>query len=129
MSGSGILNGGDGNDRITGNGELVGGAGDDTLVVQGSANTTLLGGDGDDTLVAGSGNDALDGGSGTDLAIFALSSSLLMDLAAEIENVAADARGEIGDDVGAIENTDIDELGLPQAAGQRVVASVAFDRQ
>ncbi len=57
------VDGGAGNDRITGSGEpelLIGGVGNDTLV----------GGPGDDTLVGGLGNDQLDGGDGSDTADF-----------------------------------------------------------
>ncbi len=48
--------GGAGNDLVTGNGVLLGGAGDDTLV----------GGSGNDCLIAGTGNNMLEGGKGAD---------------------------------------------------------------
>src|SRR5262245_58124483 len=65
---SALLDGGDGDDRITGskNGETIaGGAGKD--VRDGEAgNDTLDGGDGDDTLLGSDGADNLSGGNGSD---------------------------------------------------------------
>ncbi|MFM9963681.1 MAG: hypothetical protein ACKV2Q_20935 [Planctomycetaceae bacterium] len=47
--------------------KLVGGAGDNTLTVDGfTGSTTLQGGNGNDTLIGGSGKDSLDGGNGDD---------------------------------------------------------------
>ncbi|WP_447763318.1 calcium-binding protein [Sphingopyxis panaciterrae] len=62
------VNGGDGNDQITGstsNDQLSGGAGDDILYGTGG-NDTLEGGAGDDILDGGGGNDILTGGAGRD---------------------------------------------------------------
>jgi len=71
------INGGDGNDRITGNigddilygdagdDNITGGKGDDDLY-GGTGNDKLYGQDGDDDLDGGAGNDLLDGGNGDD---------------------------------------------------------------
>jgi hypothetical protein len=45
---------------------VLGGAGHDTIVFEGTGNATLLGGDGDDVLVGGNGADFLDFGSGNE---------------------------------------------------------------
>jgi Ca2+-binding RTX toxin-like protein len=75
MTGNGLLQGGDGDDRIfagIGNSRLEGGIGNDILV-GGTGNDTLVGGSGRDLLQgdpAGArvfGNDRLDGGTGDDL--------------------------------------------------------------
>lgn len=63
-----ILDGGEGNDTLTGsiNGDrILGGIGDD-LIDGGSGNDSVLAGDGVDTVTGGDGNDSLDGGSGND---------------------------------------------------------------
>jgi len=63
-SGTGVLDGGIGDDHIYGYGGadvLLGGAGDDQL----------FGGAGDDSLTGGTGNDTLDGGAGIDTASYA----------------------------------------------------------
>jgi hypothetical protein len=62
------VDGGAGNDNLSGLGNLSGGDGDDTLTGLDSG-TILDGGDGNDTLVGGAGNDSLDGGAGDDLLI------------------------------------------------------------
>jgi hypothetical protein len=62
------VNGGDGNDNLSGIGFLSGEDGNDTLKGPDSG-AQLDGGDGNDTLVGGSGNDTLDGGAGDDLLI------------------------------------------------------------
>jgi Ca2+-binding RTX toxin-like protein len=71
-----MLDGGDGNDTLTGRGGndlLLGGAGDDTL--SGGAGTDRLeGGDGNDTLQGSSGADYLDGGNGSDTYILGATS-------------------------------------------------------
>lgn len=74
---SSYINGGAGNDRITGNigdDTLFGDAGDDIInggkgdddLYGGTGNDKLYGGDGDDYLNGGEGNDLLDGGNGED---------------------------------------------------------------
>ncbi len=60
-----VLDGGDGNDTIYGNGDLLGGAGDDQLI-SGAGDSNLSGGDGNDSLTGGIGNDTLAGGAGND---------------------------------------------------------------
>jgi Ca2+-binding RTX toxin-like protein len=60
-----VLNGGNGNDFLSADGTLNGGAGNDTLI-GGAGNDTLNGGDGDDLLDGRGGNNSLDGGGGTD---------------------------------------------------------------
>ncbi|MDA1055059.1 MAG: dockerin type I domain-containing protein [Planctomycetota bacterium] len=61
-----VIDGGQGNDKITGFGNLRGGAGNDLLT--GDASSQLLqGGDGDDQLFGLGGNDRLEGGRGEDL--------------------------------------------------------------
>ncbi len=74
------IDGGDGNDLLTGGGGrnviiggngndiLYGAAGDDILF-GGAGNDDLYGGDGNDVLVGGDGNDILDGGNGRDVLI------------------------------------------------------------
>ncbi|MFI5380521.1 MAG: beta strand repeat-containing protein [Tepidisphaerales bacterium] len=78
-----VLNGGAGDDYLTGDGTLVGGAGNDTLagiagadsldggagndlLVAGTGASTLSGGAGEDTLVGGAGGVTMDGGTGFD---------------------------------------------------------------
>lgn len=63
------LNGGPGDDSITGGGVLEGGPGNDHLVSNSRFATTLIGGSGNDTLRGNSGNDHLRGGSGRDLLV------------------------------------------------------------
>jgi Ca2+-binding RTX toxin-like protein len=63
-----ILNGGEGNDSISGFGQLNGGAGDDMLV-GGNYAQTINGGDGNDQLYGGGGDDVLNGGAGEDLLV------------------------------------------------------------
>jgi hypothetical protein len=68
LSGLGVLDGGDGNDVLKGldsGAQLTGGDGNDTLV-GGAADDSLDGGTGDDLLIAGDGNDTLLGGPGLD---------------------------------------------------------------
>ena len=63
-----VLDGGTGNDTITGsdgNDTIAGGAGNDTIN-GGRGNDTLRGGAGDDSLVGGQGNDNLQGDAGVD---------------------------------------------------------------
>ena len=63
-----VLNGGAGNDTITGsdgNDTILGGTGSDTLIGR-RGNDTLRGGTGDDSLVGGLGNDTLQGDAGRD---------------------------------------------------------------
>ncbi len=60
------LNGGEGNDSITGFGQLNGNAGDDMLT-GGDYAQTISGGDGADQLYGGGGEDLLNGGAGEDL--------------------------------------------------------------
>jgi len=63
-----ILDGGDGNDTITGSAEsdfLIGGLGDDTLGGE-AGNDALHGGEGIDTLIGGDGEDILFGDTGND---------------------------------------------------------------
>ena len=59
------LNGDGGNDTLSADAILNGGAGDD-LLIGGAGNDTLNGNAGDDTLVGGGGNDTYDGGTGRD---------------------------------------------------------------
>ena len=61
-----VINGGEGNDSLTGFGQLNGNAGDDMLV-GGAYAQTINGGDGADQLYGGGGDDALNGGAGEDL--------------------------------------------------------------
>ena len=58
-----MINGGDGNDTLTGNSQNDVVTGDD-------GNDTLSGGDGNDTLTGGDGNDSLTGGAGNDTYLF-----------------------------------------------------------
>jgi len=69
ITGNGYLTGGDGNDTLVGDGTLEGDAGDDSLR-GGGGNDTLLGGDGNDSLYGGSGDNSLDGGTGTNTAFY-----------------------------------------------------------
>jgi len=62
LQGTGVLSGGDGNDIIVGSGQLHGGAGADELRGQGS----LYGDSGDDLLVGSESSDQLFGGDGND---------------------------------------------------------------
>ncbi|MEA2425345.1 MAG: hypothetical protein QOH13_1755 [Thermoleophilaceae bacterium] len=62
------VEGGDGDDELSGIGFLNGGAGNDTIKGLDSGGS-LDGGDGNDTLVGGDGADSLDGGAGDDLLI------------------------------------------------------------
>ena len=78
------IHGGDGNDLISGSGDLQGDAGNDTISGEGTLNggddndsllggigdETLLGGTGDDNLKGGAGNDSLDGGAGFNVAYY-----------------------------------------------------------
>lgn len=72
--------GGAGNDTLIGNDEanrLVGGAGDD-LLNGGAGDDVLLGGTGDDVLVGGDGDDSLDGGDGDDQLAAGIGSDTLL---------------------------------------------------
>jgi len=60
-----VLNGGEGDDYLSADATLNGGAGNDFLQ-GGSGDDTLNGGAGDDTMVGGAGNDTFDGGGGFD---------------------------------------------------------------
>jgi hypothetical protein len=60
------VQGGDGNDTLSGPGILDGGAGDDSLLAD-PGGSTLFGGDGNDRLVGGDGDDMIDGGPGDDV--------------------------------------------------------------
>ena len=61
-----LLNGGAGDDSLSGNfNSADGGAGND-LLQGGSTDSTMLGGAGDDSIIGGSGNETIDGGSGQD---------------------------------------------------------------
>ena len=68
-----MINGGDGDDYLSGFGQLNGEAGNDTLVGNETpadgilVSQTLNGDDGDDTLLGGDGDDELNGGAGEDL--------------------------------------------------------------
>ncbi len=87
------LDGGAGNDRITGSGEPE-------LLIGGVGNDTLAGGAGDDTLVGGSGNDQLDGSDGSDTADFSAAPR-----GVKVNLVKRSATGGDGKDVlAAIEN-------------------------
>jgi Ca2+-binding RTX toxin-like protein len=78
-SGCGLLDGGPGNDTLTGR-FLIGRAGDDTLsggarrdsIYGDSGNDTLNGAGGNDRLSLGPGNDSVDGGAGADTVEFSL---------------------------------------------------------
>ncbi|MFM9962800.1 MAG: Calx-beta domain-containing protein [Planctomycetaceae bacterium] len=60
-----VVNGGDGNDFISGQGALLGGV---RLAINGeNGNDTLVGTEGDDTILAGLGNDAVNGRAGNDI--------------------------------------------------------------
>jgi Ca2+-binding RTX toxin-like protein len=63
------LNGGNGNDFLSGAGTLNGGSGDDTLV-GGAGNDIINGNDGNDTIVLSTGNDTIDGGNGFDTIVY-----------------------------------------------------------
>ncbi len=82
LTGSGNLFGGDGNDTIRGSGKLYGGAGNDQLTGV-TGGSTLDGGDGDDRLTGGQGNDLLRGGTGNDTYIFTSAASTEVDRVAE----------------------------------------------
>ena len=71
------LNGGNGNDVITGNGgndvinggngnDTIDGAGGNDTIEGGNGNDVISGGDGTDTINGGNGNDLIDGGNGND---------------------------------------------------------------
>ena len=60
-----ILDGGGGNDTLSADSTLLGGAGND-LLLGAASNDVLDGGDGDDVFVGGGGTDAVSGGSGAD---------------------------------------------------------------
>jgi RTX calcium-binding nonapeptide repeat (4 copies) len=62
------VQGGDGNDSLSGPGILDGGAGGDTLVAD-DGGSTLFGGDGNDRLLGGAADDTMDGGPGDDILI------------------------------------------------------------
>jgi Ca2+-binding RTX toxin-like protein len=74
LSGTNIVEGGDGNDSVSveGSGAVTFDAGDgnDSFVGAG-ANDSFIGGEGDDVVTGGAGSDSLDGGNGTDTARFA----------------------------------------------------------
>lgn len=79
-----VLSGGAGNDRISGNGWLLGGSGNDTLT----------GGGGNDTLVGGTGNDVLVGNSSDDTAmVFAVSASSAVSVTVT-DDAIIDSRGD-----------------------------------
>lgn len=63
------LDGGDGNDMITGSndfGDLIGGNDGDDTIIGGGGDDTLDGDDGNDSIIGGTGNDSLKGGDGAD---------------------------------------------------------------
>jgi VCBS repeat-containing protein len=70
------VNGGAGDDMITGNGLA-------NTLLGGSGNDTLLGGGGDDMLMGDAGNDLLDGGAGSDRVDGGIGDDLLVYVAAE----------------------------------------------
>lgn len=93
-----------GNDRLlglSGSDTLDGGAGDDTLdggeaddlLFGGAGDDSLLGGEGNDTLVGGAGADRIEGGSGTNVASYAGSGALVIDLVNRA-NSTGDAAGD-----------------------------------
>ena len=66
------LNGGNGNDIITGTNysdKIYGGNGDD-IIFGGTGNDTIYGGNGNDTITGGAGNDTIVGGAGNNTLIF-----------------------------------------------------------
>ncbi len=60
------FDGGTGNDFLSADATLIGGAGDDTLQ-GGTGDDVLIGNDGDDTFLISDGNDSFDGGAGFDI--------------------------------------------------------------
>ncbi|OLE30610.1 MAG: hypothetical protein AUG44_00975, partial [Actinobacteria bacterium 13_1_20CM_3_71_11] len=64
-----VLQGGPGNDRISGNFDLIGDSGDDTLTFTGTGSGGLFGGDGNDTITGGPSTDNIGGGNGNDTLI------------------------------------------------------------
>jgi Ca2+-binding RTX toxin-like protein len=70
-----LLNGGSGNDEIRGDGVLIGGSGDDTILggrkrdflYGGSGDDSIRGGKGSDIIFAGKGNDTCKGDDGNDI--------------------------------------------------------------
>ena len=86
---------------LAGNDTLDGGAGDDTLdggdgddlILGGAGADSLLGGEGNDTLVGGAGADRLEGGGGLNVASYAGSAALVVDLVNRA-NSTGDAAGD-----------------------------------
>jgi Ca2+-binding RTX toxin-like protein len=64
-----FLEGGPGNDRLSGNFGLFGGVGDDILTFTGTGAGSLFGGDGNDTITGGPSTDNIGGGNGNDTLI------------------------------------------------------------
>jgi len=114
LSGSGIVAGGNGNDKVSGsegNDILFGGTGHDTSLgglgadyidggdeadslEGGGGSDTLVGGNGRDTLLGGDGSDALDGGKGVDFASYEKATSgVVVNLSDPMQNI-----GEAGGD-------------------------------
>ena len=107
-----VLIGGAGNDTLTGNGTLTGGAGND-LLTAGAGNDSLDGGAGDDTLLGGLGGDKLSGGAGNDTVSYADHTT---GVKVTIDGVAND--GVL--DASGVNSLEGDNVGLPSTTGPDV---------
>jgi Ca2+-binding RTX toxin-like protein len=84
------LNGGSGNDRITGragNDVLNGGPGDDTIAGD-AGNDVIDGGPGDDVLLGGAGNDTITGGPGADVIAGGAGNDVIYALDGEVDHIS-----------------------------------------
>jgi Ca2+-binding RTX toxin-like protein len=116
---AGFLDGGTGNDSISGaNGDdtILGGAGDDyilgiggnNLLDAGPGNDLVYGADGSDTLIGGPGNDTIYGGWGNDRAVLGVASTAVNVAAASsrLTLTSADGVDVVADDVEFFQFTD-----------------------
>jgi Ca2+-binding RTX toxin-like protein len=110
----------DGDDQLTGEGWLIGGAGNDDLT-GGSEADILEGGSGSDMLKGGGGSDLLDGGDGWDVASYqSATSGVVVDMTTNANGGAA-----AGDQVSNIEvlqgsNSDDTLIGIDNGGGNGV---------
>lgn len=103
LTGIARIEGGEGNDTVTGNGVanvLWGGIGNDRLSGE-AGNDSLLGDDGDDTLIGGLGNDTLNGGLGIDTVDYSAATA-----AWTINLAAASSQAVSGKEVDTISNVE-----------------------